>query len=346
MMTSSRTFAAAFASMLAIAAAGAQDTTSVPNLTGTVQTVTGRPIEGVEVRVDGSSLATRTDTRGHFAFLKAPKGPQLLRFRLLGYLPTATETRVPTKDPDPVTMLALPRSLDTVRVVASVNILAGVVVDDKDKPIPGATVEMLSGTNNSATTDSSGWFTFTSVRDGTVLVRARKLGFAPTTTSLSLGDWRGIVIHLEPLDYNLKGTDLENASGVGNNATFVWTETKQRITTRGAHAIIVPREELAPFDDYPLDQAIKRTKTGSTEAADLNSAGGNICVLLNGKNTVGPSTLGNFRTSDVEFVELYPPGTETSGSVGRYLRASGCRRVQVPTVLSSGIFYAVVWLRS
>ena len=179
MMTSSRTFAAALASMLAIAAAGAQDTTSVPNLTGTVQTVTGRPIEGVEVRVDGSSLATRTDTRGHFAFLKAPKGPQLLRFRLLGYLPTATETRVPTKDPDPVTMLALPRSLDTVRVVASVNILAGVVVDDKDKPIPGATVEMLSGTNNSATTDSSGWFTFTSVRDGTVLVRARKLGFAP-----------------------------------------------------------------------------------------------------------------------------------------------------------------------
>jgi hypothetical protein len=184
------------------------------------------------------------------------------------------------------------------------------------------------------------------VRDGTVLLRARKLGFTPTTTSLALGDWRGIVIHMEPLDYNLKGADLENASGIGNNATFVWTETKQRITTRGAHAIIVPREELAPFDDYPLDQAIKRTKTGSTEAADLNAAGGNICVLLNGKNTVGPSTLGNFKTNDVEFVELYPPGTETSGSAARYLRAAGCRRVQTPSVFSSGIFYAVVWLRS
>ena len=346
MMTTSRTFAATLASVLAIAAAGAQDSTRTPNLTGTVQTVTGTPIEGVEVRVEGSSLAARTDNRGHFAFVKAPTGPQLLRLRLLGYLPTTAETRVPTKDPDPITMLALPRNLDTVKVVASVNILAGVVVDDKDKPIPGATVEMLNGVNNSATTDSSGWFTFTSVKDGTVLVRARKLGFSPTTTSLALGDWRGIVIHMEPLDYNLKGTDLANASGIGNNATFVWTETKQRITTRGTHAIIVPREELAPFDDYPLDQAVKRTKTGSTEAADLNAAGGNICVLLNGKNTVGPSTLGNFRTSEVEFVELYPPGTETSGSAARYLRSAGCRRVQTPSVFSSGVFYAVVWLRS
>jgi hypothetical protein len=346
MMISSRTLVAALASTLAVAAAGAQDATIAPNLTGTVQTVVGAPIEGVEVRVDGSSLTTRTDSRGKFAFLKAPTGPQLLRFRLPGYLPTTAETRVPTKDPDPVTLLRLPQSLDTVKVVASVNILAGVVVDDKDKPVPGATVEMLSGANHSTTTDASGWFTFTSVKDGTVLVRARKLGFAPTTTSLALGDWRGIVIHMEPLDYNLKGADLENASGIGNTATYVWTETKQRITTRGVHAIVVPREELAPFDDYPLDQAIKRTKTGSTEGADLNAAGGNICVLLNGKNTVGPSTLGNFRTSDVEFVELYPPGTETSGSAARYLRAAGCRRVQAPSVFSSGVFYAVVWLRT
>ena len=332
--------------MLAIAAAGAQDATNAPNLTGTVQTVTGTPIEGVEVRIEGSKLIARTDNSGHFAFVKAPTGPQLLKFKLLGYLPTTSETRVPTKDSDPVTMLAIPRTLDTVKVIASVNILAGVVVDNKDKPIPGAMVEMLSGANNATTTDSSGWFTFASVRDGTVLVRARKLGFTPTTTSLALGDWRGIVIHMEPLDYNLQGSDLENASGIGNTAAFTWTETKQRITTRGAHAIIVPREELAPFDDYPLDQAIKRTKTGSTEGADLNAAGGNICVLLNGKNTVGPSTLGNFRTSDVEFVELYPPGTETSGSAARYLRAAGCRRVQTPSVFSSGIFYAVVWLRS
>jgi len=242
-------------------------------------------------------------------------------------------------------MLPTPRNLDTVRVTASLNVLAGVVVDDKNRPIPGASVEMVSGTNLSATTDSSGWFTFTSVRSGTVLVRARKLGFTPLTTSLRLEDWRGVVIHLEPIDDKLSGSKLEDASGFGNTSTFAWRETQQRLAMKGSRAIVIPREELEPFDDYPLGQAIQRTPTGSTETSDLNAASTNICVLINGKNTVGPSSLGNFRTEDVEFVELYPPGTEMSGSVVRYLRNAGCRRVSVPGSFVVGVFYAVVWLR-
>jgi hypothetical protein len=67
---------------------------------------------------------------------------------------------------------------------------------------------------------------------------------------------------------------------------------------------------------------------------------------LNGKNTVGPSTLDNFRTQEVEFVELYPPGTELSGSVPRYLRAAGCRPVRTPGSFNVGVFYAVIWLRT
>jgi hypothetical protein len=341
MMRPARFFALTCAWIIALAPAGAQDSL---NLRGKVQSVTGMPIEGVEVRIEGSSKLTRTDTRGNFAFLNAPKGPQTLLFRLLGYLPAKSAVRVPTKDPVEVAMLASPRFLDTVKVVASVHVLAGVVVDPKDRPVPGATVEMLSGT--STTTDSSGWFTFVSVKGGSVLLRARKLGFAPVTTTIRLEDWRGLVIHLEPLDFALTGSRLEDASGFGNTNRFVWTETQQRISQRGTHAIIIPREELSAFDDYPLGQAIKRTSTGAAEASDLNAAGGNVCVLLNGKNTVGPSTLENFRTEEVEFVELYPPGTELSGSVARYLRSAGCRPVRTPGSFNVGVFYAVIWLRT
>jgi hypothetical protein len=341
MMIPAKLFALACASVIALADAGAQDSL---NLRGKVQSVAGTPIEGVEVRIEGSTKVTRSDTRGNFAFVNAPKGPQTLLFRLLGYLPAKSPVRVPTTEPVEVAMLATPRNLDTVKVIASLNVLAGVVVDPKDRPIPGATVEMLNGT--STTTDSSGWFTFTSVKSGSVLVRARKLGFAPVTTTIRLEDWRGLVIHLEALDYNLTGSRLEDASGFGNTNAFVWTETQQRLSQRGAHAIVIPREELALYDDYPLGQAITRTKTGAAEASDLNAAGGNVCVLLNGKNTVGPSTLQNFRTAEVEFVELYPPGTELSGSVQRYLRASGCRPVRTPGSFNVGVFYAVVWLRT
>jgi hypothetical protein len=345
MMIHARVLACALASAVAFSAPLAQD---APNLSGRVKSVTGAPIDGVEVRIDGTSMSVRTDHTGSFAFAKAPKGPQLLLFRLLGYLPTTEEVRVPTTIADTidVTMLPTPQALATVKVVASVNVLAGVVVDDKDKPVPGATVEMLNGNSTGATTDSSGWFTFTSVRSGSVLVRARKLGFAPLTTSIRLEDWRGLVIHLEPLDYNLSASKLEDASGFGNTSKFVWTETQQRLAVRGLHAVIVPREELAPYDDYHLGEALVRTKTGAIESADLNAVGHNTCVLLNGKSTVGPTSLDSFRAADVEFVEIYPPGTEQSGSVAQYLRNSGCRRVRTPGSFDTGVFYVVVWLRT
>jgi hypothetical protein len=344
MMTLRTLLTLACGSAVALAAAGAQDSL---NLRGVVKSVAGNPIAGVEVRIDGSRFVTRSDQGGRFAFVNAPKGPQLLRFRLVGYLPATAEVKVPTTaEPIEVQMIPMPPSLDTVHVVASVNVLAGVVVDHKDRPIPGATVDMLNGASATTTTDSSGWFSFASVKSGTVLVRARKLGFAATTTSIRLEDWRGLVIHLDPLDFNLSGSKLEAASGFGNGNTFVWTETQQRLSMRGLRAIVVPREELAPYDDYPLGQAIQRTPTGSAEASDLSAAGTNVCVLLNGKNTVGPSSLDSYRTEDVEFVELYPPGTEMSGSVSRYLRNSGCRRVQVPGSFAVGPYYVVIWLRS
>ena len=329
--------------MCALASAGAQDT--APNLRGKVISISGNPIDGVEVRIEGSPMITRSGHDGTFAFVNAPKGSQVLLFRLLGYLPTKSLVRVPNADIPVTTMLPTPRNLDTVRVTASLNVLAGVVVDDRNKPIPGASVEMLSGTNTSVTTDESGWFTFMSVRSGTVLVRARKLGFSPVTTSLRLEDWRGVVIHLEPLDDKFTGSKLEDASGFGNTNTFAWRETQQRLAMKSGRAIVIPREELEPYDDFPLNQAIPRTSTGQTETSDLAAASTNICVLLNGRNTVGPSSLSNFRTEDVEFVELYPPGTEVSGTVVRYLRNAGCRRVSVPGSFVVGVFYAVVWLR-
>jgi len=343
MMKYTNFVALACASVCALAAAGAQET--APNLRGKVISISGNPIDGVEVRVEGSALTTRTGRDGAFAFVNAPKGSQVLQLRLLGYLPAKSLVRVPNVDIPEITMLPTPRNLDTVRVTASLNVLAGVVVDDRNRPIPGASVEMLSGKNTTATTDSSGWFTFTSVRSGTVLVRARKLGFLPVTTSLRLEDWRGVVIHLETIDDKMSASKLEDASGFGNTSTFAWRETQQRMAMKGSRAIVIPREELAPFDDYPLGEAIPRTSTGSSETSELNAASTNICVLLNGKTMVGPSSLGNFRTEDVEFVELYPPGTETSGTVVGYLRNAGCRRVSVPGSFVVGVFYAVVWLR-
>jgi hypothetical protein len=66
-------------------------------------------------------------------------------------------------------------------------------------------------------------------------------------------------------------------------------------------------------------------------------------VLENGYLWVGYTTLDAFEADVVDFVELYPPGTESSGSVQSYLRNAGCR--PSGTRPGRGTFYAVIWLR-
>ena len=69
-------------------------------------------------------------------------------------------------------------------------------------------------------------------------------------------------------------------------------------------------------------------------------------MLEDGRLVGDSTTLDLFRANDVDFVELYPPGTESSGSVAQYTRGSGCRAVSTPgRPRATGVFYAVVWLR-
>jgi hypothetical protein len=337
-------YATAVATMLMAATALAR--AQAPNLAGRVVSLDGRPVAGVEVRIGGTSMVTRSGADGAYAFAAAPKGPQVVQFHLVGYLPAQAEVRVPAvSDSTVVTMLRTPTELSTVRVTASVNVLGGVVVDDRNQPIAGATVDLMSSGVKSKSTGADGWFSFTGVRSGVALVRARKDGYQPVVSSIELSDWRGLVLHMDAANAGLTGAALKDASGFGNASAFVWTETAQRISTAGSLAITIPREELAPYDDMSLGDAIPRTKNGAIRSSDLLAAQNSICVLLNGRTPVGSTSLNTYRTADVEFVEIYPPGTEKSGSAANYLRSTGCKRVTTPDSGISGVFYAVVWLR-
>lgn len=328
--------------MAATAIARAQ----APNLSGRVLSLDGRAVNGVEVRLAGTRMVTRSDASGLYAFTGAPKGPQVVQFRLVGFLPAEMEVRVPaTTDSATVTMLRTPPELATVRVTASVNVLGGVVVDDKGRPIAGATVDLMSAGTKSKATGADGWFTFSGVHSGVALIRARKDGYQPVVSSIQLADWRGLVLHMDAVDDHLAGSARREASGFGNASAHVWTETQQRMSTAGALAVTIPREELAPYDDLPLGEAIPRTTGGAPRSSDLLAAQNSVCVLLNGQTPVGSTSLNTYRTADVEFVEVYPPGTETSGSVAPYMTSAGCKRVRTPGSGISGVFYAVVWLR-
>ena len=115
---------------------------------------------------------------------------------------------------------------------------------------------------------------------------------------------------------------------------------------RGMQSVIVTSEELAPLGDLTLGEAITAHAERLDLLSDLQRDNSSVCVLLNGNRMVGQTSLDVYNTEDVEYVELYPPGTELSGTIAAYMRFAGCTPTQTLATGKVGIFYAVVWLKN
>lgn len=317
-----------------------------PVLTGRVIEADGTAIPDALVEIEGMKLGARSGETGAFSFSAVKPGQHLLIVHRLGFFPA---TRLVSLGTTPMNIeIALVKStptLDTVIVQAKVKILAGVVADSAGHPIADAKVEMLGASHGTTTSGPDGWFSFTNVRTGPLVLRGMKAGWALGMTSLRFEESRGVVIHLEALDtLRLSADKALQLSGLGNSDATAWSETQMRLVARSGRATVIPRQELEAFDDVSLGEAIRNAPSGQMVAIDLQVTFNQACVLLDGRRVVGQTSLDTFHTDEVEFVELYPPGTEASGTVARYMRNAGCRPVQTSGV-RRGIFYAVVWSR-
>jgi hypothetical protein len=323
----------ALATILLTTPAMAQD---VPNVKGHVISPAGVPLPDVEVRLEGKKTAARTDATGGFALVNAPTGYQNLEFRCIGYLPTTISLKVPEiSGPVRVMMVPIPPALDAVRVTAKMNVIAGIVLGPRNRPVPGAMVDMIGVKSAQTTSDEGGWFTFASVQSGVVVVRARKEGYAMATYSLPLEDWRGLVLHLDSIDAKPHSARRAELTGIGSAVETAWTQTRLRLSRRALNSVIVTREDLAPLADMNLGEAIRHAGAAASLALDLDAAARNVCVIEDGWQVIGLTSLDTYNADDVDWVELYPPGTE--GALGRYGQIGGCNKVSS--------FFAVVWLR-
>ncbi len=319
---------------------------SAPNLVGKVTAPGGQPLENVEVRLQGTNATTRSNAQGMFAFVGVPDGPAQLLFRRVGYMPTVVGVPIPQgKELLDIALAPTTSLLDTVSVTADVPVLAGVVVDESGARLPGTNVDLVGTKRASTTTNEDGWFTFTAPHSGPVMIRARRQGYGVGTFSVNLDGWRGVVLRLERLDATLTQTKMLDKSGFGVGAEVVWDESSRRMTQRSARSAIVPREELAARSGMTLGQALRSTSSGRLSAMQLDLSSNRACVLEDGRRMVGFATLDLYRADDVEFVELYPPGTEPSGTVARYLRGAGCPSSTSIGGRSAPPFYAVIWMR-
>jgi len=222
--------------------AGAQQpANATPPLRGHVRSAGGQPLPDAEVNVDGARSSVHTDAQGGFSVPNLSKGIHTISVRRIGYLPAAVEIETPQAN-DALTLTLVPsrQELDTVKVRARINVLGGIVVDARNRPLAGATVDLIGDRlrGSADTTGDDGWFTFTAVRSGPIVLHVVKEGYVGVTQSIDLKDWRGVVVHMASMDTTLSKSKQRMLSGLGNTSRHVWLETLQRLSRRNVQSIV------------------------------------------------------------------------------------------------------------
>jgi len=347
----------------ASAAAGQNPALAPSTLVGVVRDSTGAPIGDAEVVVRELTQATRTNARGEFTLRDVPPGAHQVWFRRLGYrsVDYNWEARPGERTEVTVVLHAIPRTLDPVVVRAEedrrlkgTSSILGLVVDSAGTPIDEAEVQLV-GANRVAVTRPNGGFLFRPLPVGPYLLRVRKLGYRPTTMTLSLVDHddREVVIRIQALPVNLDAMKIAERSGYAPD-DHALEDLDKRMRWQNFRTIVAGRDKLSEFGTMGLDQALGGLGVTGAEAAAKQMAQarqlgrgrvqpsgfGDACILLNGKTQLH-QPLHSFKADQIEMVEVYPSGSEVTGTISTKMRTDDCRALslfQHPT-------YYVVWLR-
>jgi hypothetical protein len=229
--------------------------------------------------------------------------------------------------------------------------VSGVVRDDSGAPVAGAEV-FVAGANRRGVTDGDGRFRLDSIAAGTYILRVRKLGYAPHLQAVDVS-LRTLdrSVELRRLPTKLDPVVTTERSGFGRDSMLL-RDLDQRRRWHGPATSILGPEALERFHDLSLDLAVRgmdresarrRAQPGrprANRALTNFEVSGDACVLINGKLAMRRS-LSQFRTSDLQLLEVYPSGTEVTGTVAARMPPGSCE--------AQGLFdhptYFVLWLK-
>ncbi len=339
-------------------------------VTGVVRDDAGAPIPDVRVMIEGSARQARTNQAGSFQLDGVAAGVRELVVRKLGFREARAALRV---RPDSaigvaITLVAAPQALPGVVVEGALfNQVAGLVIDERDRPVPGVTVEIV-GLGRRFVSEEDGRFLLMDLDPGHYLLQFRKQGYTVAQYGLHM------VRDLER-DFTVRLRPAGDSRLTAELAAVVALEANRRQSMRGARSAVVTRDELARFRTAPLMAALLESSAGLA----IRETGGS-CVLINGfemttvgsfgprtsanagrrgPTSLGPGSAANsrsagqsppaairgaswlefFRADEVEMVEIFPEGTDNSRTLcGRFPPSTGCSCPPDP----AGV---VVWLR-
>ena len=260
-----------------------------PFLIGNVHDTFGRPLEGVEIVLDGVSRTVRTNARGTFRFDSLEAKRYQLTARLPGFVAARNVIEIKAGPPTEVALRlsAFAQYLETVEVDADLRGLYGVVATREMQPVPGAKVTVFGG-GTSQVTDSAGRFAFPSIKRGDYMVAAARDGMEgkPIFVDMNRGHRLEVVITLSPEPADRKRVVGERWIRHDLGLALSFTPSSSRMN----------RGELARFEGRQLcDIARVRAAARGTEAT----------LIVDGVQALNPWSLCAFNADEVSMIFFY-----------------------------------------
>jgi hypothetical protein len=308
----------------------------IPAVGIVVDSVSGRPIEGVLVTLFGhgysQSVASQDD--GTFRFTKVTPGTYTLAARRLGY--ARLEMPIPIEDNGVRIKVSLVKvtTLDPVIAMPGTGIGGHVGTLNSLRPLANADISIV-GVGTRVRTDSSGRFFVPLKVPGTYVVRARTAGYEPV--SLSVFVPRDSTARLMLL--------MDTASTPKSNAyELAWQEFNDRARMRGTKSAIISHSELAGTGEVGFLEALQRVPSVTTKQLRLGQM---VCVFVDGRPATGvPLRLWDVEA--IEAVEVYTGDSksEFTGTLARASRGYECQPTEItdtsPTARDR-IRWLVIW---
>ena len=250
--------------------------------------------EGVDVFLDGSPYATRTDSNGEYVIKDVLQGSYSIVFRKDGYITQSRDMVVFSSNPSEAPSLEVP----SVSLVMGSCTLKGTVGYEDRTDMSGVNVVLIGSNGDvcrTSMTEKDGSFSFEGVSPDTYTIRAGADGYTTVDRRISISMGESYVVpmgSLVNLCGSITGTVTTNDSGLksgvkvkasasngGRSYETTTDETGHYTLSNVLHGDYVLSLEKDGYETYTINVTVEPGKT-STSDAHLKSRFGSIRVIV------------------------------------------------------------------
>lgn len=307
-------------------------------LVGRVLAASGGSVDRAVVRVSQGAtihLAEGEDD-GDYRVDGLTAGRWQVSVRREGFTPLIVEIEMPAaglrKD---LTLVERTEELDASLIAAGWKGVRGVVTDSRgNETLAGASLRLM-GSDAVASTDSTGRFSLPLPADRDFILRVARMGFE---TRLLTG--RTPATGYLAVEVALDTTDAEDAD------YWVWRDLERRLKYATPRAALMTRTEVRETRAVSLGSAIEASRSVAGRGLVVTTG---ACLFVDGLPRPG-ATVDAIRADDVEFVEVYPEGTDLTRTLAsRWPTNAVCGHGNLaarPTDPRRAAQFVAVWLRT